>query len=150
MVDPAAVGYRGSAYAFPIERGKIRELALAAGSTNPGYLEADRPPVTPTFLKLAQFLWEPPSGSVIDRVGFDPLNTPLHAAQEFEFHHDLPRAGDELSVRSHVESIRDRPSRRFGTVTSVVITSEFTDRTGSVVATARTTSVAVPSPGDRR
>lgn len=149
MIDPQAVGVEGPAFEVPIELGKVREMARAAGSRQDAYLTDERAVVTPTFLKVAQFFWEPPDGSVVARIGFDPANPPLHAAQEFEFLGEPPRAGDRLRAVSRVESIEQRPSRRYGHTHHVTITTDFADASGRVVARARTTSVATPPVADR-
>lgn len=143
MVARDAVGYEGEPYDFPVEQGKIRELARSLGSTQPAYL-ADDAPMPPTFPKLAQFYWEPPEASVIDRIAFPADNPPLHATQEFEFHGAVPRAGARLTVGSRVESIEDRPSRTYGYLTYVVVATDYLDEHGALAVTARTTSVVTP------
>ena len=60
MADPAAVGTRGEPFRMDIERGKIREFAVATGATpahDPAYLDAENPVIEPTFLTTA-FFWQ--------------------------------------------------------------------------------------------
>jgi len=127
-------------FEFPLEKGKIREMAHAMNSRADEYF-GDDPPVPPTFLKLAQFVWEPSEGSAIGRVGYDPNNPPLHAEQEFVFDGPLPRAGEVLLAQSVVESIEQKPSRRFGQLDYITIVTEFRNAEGRIVGQARTTSV---------
>jgi hypothetical protein len=143
MVDRQAVGFRGPEFEFPLEKGKIREMARAMDSRCDEYF-GDDPPVPPTFLKLAQFVWEPAEGSAIGRVGYDPNNPPLHAEQEFVFDGPPPRAGEVLTAQTVVESIEDKPSRRFGRLDYITMVTEFRNAEGRIVGQARTTSVAQP------
>lgn len=144
-MDRSAVGRRGARFRFPVEAGKVHELARAASSTQAAYL-ADDPVVPPTFLKLSQFTWEPAGRSAVDLIGFDPDDPPLHAEQEFEFFGPPPRAGTLLHGQTLVASIEDRPSRTYGRVTAVVIATEYHDG-GRLVAVARSTSVQRPPRG---
>jgi hypothetical protein len=145
MVDRSAVGFRGERFPFPLERGKVRELARSVFSQQAAYLDDESPPIPPTFLKQAQFYWEPPEASVVERCGFDRGNPPLHAEQEFVFHGPPPRTGQVLTAQSVVERIDDKPSRTYGTLTYVVLTTEFRDDTGRLVAETRSTSVVRPN-----
>lgn len=140
MVDDSAVGYRGPAFDFPVEAGKIHELARAVGSDQPAYL-GPAPCAPPVLLKVAQFAWEPATASAVARVGFDPADPPLHAEQEFAFVDAPPRAGTMLRVQTSVESIRHRASRHLGAVAEVTLCSEFRDSEHRLVATARSVSV---------
>jgi acyl dehydratase len=139
-MDISAVGYQGPSFPFAIEAGKVHELARAVGSTQAAYLD-EVPIAMPIVLKVAQFHWEPSAGSAVDRVGFDLRTPPLHARQEFEFLGPPPSAGVRLRAQTTVDSIRERPSRRLGRVGEVVLSTDFRDVTGTVVARARTTSV---------
>jgi len=141
VVDPTAVGYRGPEFEFPLERGKVREMARAMQSRSDEYLGPE-PPVPPTFFKLAQLWWEPEEGSAVGRVGFDPSRPPLHAEQEFVFEGPPPRAGQVLRAQSRVESIVEKPSRRFGSLDHVTVVTDFHDEQGRLVGRATTTSVA--------
>lgn len=138
-----AVTQLGAPFDFMIEEGKIREFARATFSAQPDYLGPD-PIMPPTFLKLSQFFWEAPGRSAVDLVGFDPSNPPLHAEQEFTFTGTPPVAGEMLHGQTVVESITEKPSRRFGTLTYVVIATEYRDDRGTLRAVARSTSVVRP------
>lgn len=139
-MDVSALGYRAPDYPFVVEAGKVRELARAVGSTQPEYLGAE-PIAMPALLKVAQFSWEPQAGSAVARVGFDRRTPPLHARQQFRFLGPPPGAGTCLQVRTIVGTVRERTSRRLGTVGEVVLESDYRDSAGTLVAQARTTSV---------
>ena len=51
-------------YEIPIERGKIREFALATKSKHPDY-DAPDAVIPPTFLTTAQNFWQPPGTNAI-------------------------------------------------------------------------------------
>lgn len=140
MVDASALGYHGPEFGFVIEAGKIRELARAVGSRQQAYLGSE-PIAMPVLLKVAQFLWEPAEGSAVLRVGWDARTPPLHARQKFWFADGAPQAGTALSVRTAVADLRTRPSRSLGTVAEVQLDTEFRTASGTLVATACTTSV---------
>lgn len=142
-----AVGKRGVRFRFPVDETKVRELARATFSTQEAYLVDERPVVPPTFMKLSQMVWEPPGSSAVDLVGYDPQNPPLHAEQEFTFCGPPPRAGTVLYGQTLVESIEERASRSYGTLTYVTIATIYEDADGRTVATARSTSVVRPLPG---
>ena len=132
-------------FIVPIERGKVREIARAAGSTNPDYLDDPRPPVPPAFFYAASYLWgmtwERPGTSALARAPVD-VTALLHAEEEVELNGPPPRAGTELTGRVRLESIEDKQSRSSGaTLRFIRATVEYRDSAGSLVATARTTAV---------
>lgn len=145
-MNKTAVSQRGAQFRFPIEEGKIHEFARACFSTQSTYLGCG-PVMPPTFLKSSQFFWEVPGKSAVDLVEFDPTNPPLHAEQSFEFVGEPPSAGTTLYGETVVESITEKPSRTFGTLTYVVIATEYRDATDVLVAIARSTSVVRPKVG---
>ena len=141
MVAKESLGSEGNPFEMDIERGKIAEFATATRSSHPDYLTGDHPVVPPTFL-TSQFFWE-------QRVaGANPWDLVkmsqergMHAEQEYIFHGPPPRAGDRLFARSRIESIFDKESRSAGTLTFVVMVTEFRDAEGTLVAEAKLTGV---------
>ena len=86
MADPAAVGTRGTPFRMDIERGKVREFAVATGATpadDPAYLDAEHPVIEPTFLTTA-FFWQTGAADPWPAVALDQQRG-LHAEQEFVF-----------------------------------------------------------------
>jgi hypothetical protein len=128
-----------------VERGKIRELAKAAGALDPSYLEDPRPHAPPSFFYGATYLfgmtWERPGESSLRDAPIDPARL-LHAEEEVVFAGPPPRAGDDLTGRVRLESVTEKTSRSSGHVLRfVTATTEFRDGEGRVVATTRSTAV---------
>ena len=139
MVDPAALGHVAEPFEMDIERGKVREFARATFSANPSYLDSEEPPVPVTFLTTMLF-WAGPKSDAWAAVHMDPSRG-LHAEQEFTFAGPPPRAGTRLVGRSRIAEIYTKPGRRGGDLTFAVMVTEFRDRDGAIVATARLTGV---------
>jgi hypothetical protein len=133
--SPATPGY-----VMPVERGKIREFASSTGSNAADYLEAAAPPVPPTFLRTAAF-WHPEDApSPMAGLNLN-LSRILHGEQEYVFFGPPPHAGDELTVRSRLESVTEKEGRRGGTMRIIVTVEDFTDRDGRLVAQGRSTLI---------
>ncbi|HEY6463748.1 MAG TPA: MaoC family dehydratase N-terminal domain-containing protein [Polyangiaceae bacterium] len=142
MADERATGTEGIPFAMDVERGKIREFARATRSTNPAYLDDDRPVCPPTFLTTT-FFWEEhtPGSNPWHAVKLDPERG-MHAEQEYVFHGPPPRAGTRLTCRSRIERVFHKEGRRGGRLTFAVMVTEFRDAaTGALVAEARMTGV---------
>jgi hypothetical protein len=131
-------------YELPVERGKVREFALATQATDPAYWSAD-PVVPPTFLTTARLVWEPPEESATSGLGFDPARI-LHGEEEYVFHGDLPRAGQTLTVTTRVDGTWEKEGRRGGRLRFARIVSEYRDGGGELVAEQRTTVVETGRP----
>lgn len=126
---------RGS---LPVERGKIREFARACLSASPDYLLDPRPVIPPTFLSTVNF-WTDSQTALLTEVGLDPLRV-LHAAQEYWFMGEPPRAGTTLDFEVRVEQVYDKAGRRGGSMTFVEIVTDFRS---SDVLVARSHSTAL-------
>ena len=88
MIDPEdALGITDEPTTIPIERGKIREFALACFDANPEYTQAPVPPIPPTYLTVRSF-WMTASTSPLARVGLD-LRRLLHGGEEYVFQFDV-------------------------------------------------------------
>jgi hypothetical protein len=132
-------------FAVPVERGKVREIARAARSANPDYVEHDAPPAPPALFYGAPYLfgttWENPGDGPLRDAPVEPANL-LHAEEEVEFPGPPPCAGAELTARTRLESVEDKRSRSSGGVLRFVKSAtEYRDANGEVVAIARTTAV---------
>jgi hypothetical protein len=139
MVDHAAEGRIGTPFNLDVERGKIREFARATHSANPAYLDDPVPVVPPTFLTTA-FHWQDGDSDPWSAVAMDQRRG-LHAEQEYVFHGPPPRAGQRLTAQSRIAEITQKPGRRSGMLTFVVMVTEFRDENGRLVAEARMTGV---------
>jgi hydroxyacyl-ACP dehydratase HTD2-like protein with hotdog domain len=149
-MDPnEAVGITDEPTTIPVERGKIREFALACHDANPEYTDAESPPVPPTFLTVRNF-WMTSATSPLARVGLD-LRRLLHGGEEYVFHGPPPRAGDELTMQTRIDRIYEKSGRRGGTMTFVESVTEFRDPDGTLRVECRSTAIETgraPSPGE--
>jgi hypothetical protein len=145
MANKDVVGRSGPEFTMVIERGKVREFGLATGSRSPWYLEEEEPVIPPTFLTSSVF-WQPPEANDLMRdVDLDPFRL-LHGEQEYVFPSGPPRAGQKLHARMEVEEIYEKDGKRGGTMTFVVMRTDFTDADGKVVAQQRTTAIETAQP----
>jgi len=125
-------------YDMPVERGKIREFALATGATDLVY-SGPNAPVPPTFLATAMH-WEPQDPPLAARLGLD-LSRVLQGGQEYSFLGPLPRAGDILHAETSVESVTEKSSSRGGSMTLIVVLTRFLRPDGAVAAEGRATVI---------
>lgn len=132
MVAASALGATGTPFVLEVEGGKLREFARAT------YGEpTDVAP--PTFLTTA-FHWQSAESDPWEQVRMDPSRG-LHAEQEFVFHGAPPRRGDRLVGISRIAEIYEKQGKRGGTMTFVVMVTEFRDDNGRLVAESRLTGV---------
>jgi hypothetical protein len=132
MVDRSALGATGTPFVLEVERGKLREFARATYG-EPGDVSP------PTFLTTA-FHWQSGDSDPWERVRMDPSRG-LHAEQEFVFHGSPPKVGDRLVGTSRITEIYDKTRSSGGTLTFVVMVTEFRDEAGVLVAEAKLTGV---------
>ena len=98
MVDKESLGITGTPFRMDIERGKIREFAVATYSSNRNYVEDEFPVVPPTFLTTT-LLWQTEGSDPWRKVELDGKRG-LHAEQKYEFFGPPPRAGTRLNCTS--------------------------------------------------
>lgn len=149
MADKSAIGSTDREFQMDVERGKIREFARATKSANPEYLDAKAPVSPPTFLTTSSF-WTPPGESVRAKVKLD-LKRVLHGGQEYVFHGPPPAAGTTLTAESRVDDVYEKEGKRGGTMTFVVMVTDFRDPSGRLIAEARSTVIETgraPANGD--
>jgi hypothetical protein len=144
MVDKSAIGATDEPFEMVVERGKVREFAVACKSHHPDYLDDPLPVAPPTFLTTVGF-WSPAGKSVFSKVNMD-LRRLLHGAQEYQFHGPPPKAGTTLSVQTRVEDIYEKEGKRGGSMTFVITVTEFRDEGGTLVAEARSTAIETGKP----
>jgi hypothetical protein len=132
-------------YEVPIERGKIREFARSAKSTQTAYDRAAAV-IPPTFLTTARNFWAPPADDgVLDELGFD-LARLLHGEEEFEFFGALPSAGEVLHAHTRLGDRWEKEGKRGGVMKFARLVTEFRDGAGALVAEQRTTLVETARP----
>ncbi len=140
MASGDLVGRSLGSVTFPLERGKLRELALALHDDDPVWSDEDAAraagfdgiPVPPTATVLAAH-WTP--GALIGRpleLGLDVARL-LHGEAAWSQLRPL-RAGDVLTATAHVADVRERDGRRGGTMMLLVIRTVFTNGDGEQVA----------------
>lgn len=162
---PPEGGERPS-YEMTIERGKVREFAMATKSDNSAYYDDPNPVIPPTFLTAASF-WAPrrrPQAATRDatagrRAGgargesqspagaeARSMSRVLHGGQEYIFHGPPPRAGTKLTVSSYVADRYEKEGKRGGTMTFTVTVTEYRDESGNLVAEGRSTGIVTSRP----
>jgi hypothetical protein len=140
MPDSEATHPAAPAFTMPLERGKIREFAMATGSNSDEYLTDPAPVIPPTFLRTAAFWTPPDAGSRLHGIKLD-LRRVLHGEQEYTFFGPPPRAGAELTVTQRVESVETKQGKRGGEMLVIVIVNDFSDVSGRLVAQGRQTLI---------
>jgi hypothetical protein len=135
---------------MPIEWGKIREYAVATGSTDPDYLENPNAPIPPTFLSTVVF-WDQPGRGMqsaeaiaalaeIDAGQSTDIRNVLSVEQEYRFHGPLPRAGERLLLTHRFDGVEVKTGRRGGQMVFSRFAVEFRDADGSLRAECLYTS----------
>ena len=139
------VGKEFPPFAMPVERGKIREFANAIGDDNPIYSD----PVyagksgfgdilaPPTFTATKAF-WRS-AGVVSELTGLDPRFR-LHGEEEYEYYQPV-LAGDVLTCKSKITQVYEKPGKRGGRMTFVVLEFTFYNQKEEKVLVSRTTTV---------
>ncbi|MCM2534257.1 MaoC family dehydratase N-terminal domain-containing protein [Neobacillus pocheonensis] len=140
------IGLEFEPYSMAVEKGKIKELALALGDDNPIYfdLEAakkegyDNIPVPPTFLQVIDLWAGLGSAEKVAKLGFK-LTRVLHAQQAYEYLGDIV-AGDVLSVTSKVVKAETK-SGGSGVMEFATMENHYQNQRGELVAITRSTLV---------
>lgn len=117
-------------FSFEIERGKIKEFAMAIGDKNPlyydimaareqGYRDIPVPPTFPTVIDMWGGL---DFETIIDRLGLDPLKV-LHGGQEYRYMADIC-AGDTVTAYPELTSAFEKRNLRFFVIDAVYENSD--------------------------
>jgi acyl dehydratase len=139
------IGKELPSFEMPVERGKIREFANAIGDDNPIYHDPSYAAESefgailapPTFAATKAF-WRI-GQSASDLAGLDPRFR-LHGEEEFEYFHPA-LAGDVLTCRVRVSDAYEKPGKRGGKMTFVVVEYAFYNQKGEKVMVSRTTTL---------
>jgi acyl dehydratase len=127
---------------LPIERGKVREFALAVGEDNPIFFDVEAARreglpdvVAPPTFTVSQ-IWPVPREERERRLGatLDAARV-LHGEQEFVYRR-LPVAGEILTGAMRIARDLTKRGRRGGAMRIVTYESRFTDARGEEVLTA--------------
>src|SRR5712691_872994 len=139
MADKSDIGKVGKPVTIRIEAGKIREFAKSLKDPNPLYYDENvaKPEIggvmaPPTFL-MTLAPWD--GGEGRPHVNMD-LRPVLHGEQEFEYLKPV-YAGDVLTAVTKVTDVFEKTGGRGGTMTFVVMDTEFSNQKGEKVAISR-------------
>jgi hypothetical protein len=124
------IGVIIESYTFKVEKGKIRELALAIGDLKEEYLNGES--VLPTFPTVIEF-WGGP-GSISNHLGFN-VKKVLHGEQEYEYLGEI-KPGDELTVNAVLEDAYTKAKMNFA-----IVKKEFFNQDGELVLLCRQTVI---------
>ena len=129
-------------FELPVERGKVREFALAVGEDNPIFFEVEEARrhglpdiVAPPTFTVTQ-IWQISREDREERLGagLDYARV-LHGEQEFAYAR-LPFAGEILHGKMRISKDFTKEGRRGGSMRFVTYESVFTDAQGEEVLTA--------------
>lgn len=133
-------------YSMAVEKGKIKELAIAIGDENPIFysLEAAKEagykgiPVPLTYLQIIDYHGGYGFQEKMDLLKLNPVKI-LHGGQEYEYLGDI-YAGDELHVTSKI--IRaDTKLGSTGGMDFITEETRYTNQKGELVAIAKITLI---------
>ena len=139
---------------MPIERGKIREYAVATAAARPAYLDDPKAPVPPTFLATVVF-WTPVGETLRSpavlracaEAGVAPdLGRLLSLEQEYVFHGPPPHAGETLRTAERLGDITVKRTRDGRAMVVIRFTVAFSDERGGPRAECNYTSAYVQRP----
>ncbi|HEX2051620.1 MAG TPA: MaoC family dehydratase N-terminal domain-containing protein [Actinomycetota bacterium] len=129
-------------FRLPVERGKVREFALAVGEDNPVFFDAQEARrlgfpdvVAPPTFTVTQ-IWQVPREERESRLGANlDYGRVLHGEQEFVFTR-LPVAGEVLDATMRISKDFTKEGKRGGRMRFVTYESVFTDADGDEVMRA--------------
>lgn len=128
-----------------VERGKIREFALAVGDLNPVYLDraaaqaAGYPDVIapPTFATSLEMWGGLDFITLCDCLALDPVYV-LHGEQSYEYVRPL-YAGDEVTITPRVVRQAEKRGKDGSSLRLIYLENTCTDRDGEVILKCRST-----------
>ena len=142
MFDKSKVGQSFPPFTIEVERGKIRELALAIGDDNPiyqskenaqavGYPDVPLYPTAPTMFAL----WG--NGKMVDQLADLGINlmSVLHAEEEYEYLGPI-YPGDKLTGEMKLVDAKSRRTPS-GSMDFLVVEIDYTNQHGALVLKAR-------------
>ncbi|NGQ93592.1 MaoC family dehydratase [Brevibacillus sp. SYP-B805] len=140
------IGYEFEPYRFVVERGKIREFALAIEDDNPiyvdraaaaaaGFSDVTIPPTFPTVIDM----WGGPDFfALVEALQLDLLKV-LHGEQEYEYLGDI-YPGDEIQARTRVADAKTKAGTSGG-MHLITLETRYANQRGETVLISRSTIV---------
>jgi acyl dehydratase len=127
---------------LPVERGKVREFALAVGEDNPIFFDAEKARrhgfpdiVAPPTFTVTQ-IWQVSRDEREEKLGANlDYERVLHGEQEFTYRR-LPVAGEVLKGTMRIAKDFTKEGRRGGSMRFVTYESRFVDAAGAEVLSA--------------
>lgn len=146
-LDASLVGTELDVVSFPIERGKVAELARALGDDDPVYRDEaaaraaghDGIPAPLTATVLAMHWRDRAEDQLAIELGLD-LARVLHGETEWKYLAPV-NVGDELTGRRRIVDVTTREGRRGGAMTLLTWETEFTNQHGEAVVCQRDTLI---------
>ncbi len=140
------IGKEFPPFEMPVERGKIREFAIAIGDDNPIYSDPAYAAQTewggilapPTFTATKNF-WRRGGPVISELTGLDPRFR-LHGEEEFEYFKPV-LAGDLLTCRSKIAEAYEKEGKRGGKMTFIVLEFAFYNQKGEKALVSRSTTI---------
>jgi len=152
MNDDSVAGRVLETVTFPIERGKLYELARAFHESSRAWYDDgaaaeagfDGIPVPPTVTALADH-WRPGGalGTAL-ALGLD-ITRLLHGESSWDYLVPV-RAGDQLTATTHITGSTTREGKRGGTMTLIMLETEFTNHCGELAIRRRDTLIETGAP----
>lgn len=143
MFDKSKIGQSFPPFTIEVERGKIRELALAIGDDNPIYYSREAAqaagypdvPLSPTAPTMLGFWGNPRIGSELVSLGVNVLSV-LHGEEDYEYLAPI-YPGDVLTGVTTIAEARARPSMEI-----ITMETRYTNQRGEPVLNAREVIIA--------
>ncbi|OHD10576.1 MAG: hypothetical protein A2086_09465 [Spirochaetes bacterium GWD1_27_9] len=148
MLDSSYQGKSLGSYTFEIERGKIKELCLAIGDTNPLFFDKEYAqkegykdiPTPLTFPTVINFWGNPDIWNQMIKVGID-IKRLLHGKEEYEYLATL-YPGDVVKGDTVVETMRSSTAMD-------MVTFKTTYTRGEEVVVIAKMTIVVPQGGEK-
>jgi len=143
MFDKSKIGYSFPPFTIEVERGKIRELALAIGDDNPIYQSREAAqaagypdvPLFPTAPTLFTFWGNAKMVSQIVSLGINVMRV-LHGEEEYEYLAPI-NAGDSLTGVMTVVDGKTRQGKDGSSLDILTTEIRYTNQHGQPVLNAR-------------
>lgn len=147
MFDTSKIGQSFPPFTIAVERGKIHELALAIGDTNPIYQSQEAAqaagyqdvPLSPTVSTIFNFWGNTAQAGQLRDAGIS-VERILHAEEEFEYLAPI-RPGDTLTGVTTIISGKGRKMRDGSSMDVLTTETRYSNQQQQHVLSARTTIV---------